>query len=209
MNIESIPGIVYILTNPAMPGLVKIGKTARESVEPRLSELYSTGVPVPFECAYAARVEDEAATEQAFHRAFRPYQINPNREFFSIEPEQAIALLKLVSIEDVTPEIQDKADNIDPDSQAGVKKLKSRRPPLNFSEMEIPIDSVLKFTRADETVIVKNEKRVIYECIDYSLTAITQKLLNNSYAVAPAPYWTYEGKGLQKIYDETYPYDDA
>ncbi|MFT7387743.1 MAG: hypothetical protein ACI8VC_000984 [Candidatus Endobugula sp.] len=41
-------GIVYVLTNPAMPGIVKIGKTSRDSVDARLNELYSTGVPVPF-----------------------------------------------------------------------------------------------------------------------------------------------------------------
>jgi len=43
-------GIVYVLTNPTMPGLVKIGKTSRDSVMARLSELYTTGVPLPFEC---------------------------------------------------------------------------------------------------------------------------------------------------------------
>ena len=46
-------GIVYVLTNHAMPGMVKIGKTGRE-VETRLRDLYTTGVPLPFECAYAA-----------------------------------------------------------------------------------------------------------------------------------------------------------
>ena len=50
-------GIVYVLTNPAMPKLVKIGKTGR-GVETRLNDLYTTGVPLPFEYAYAARVED-------------------------------------------------------------------------------------------------------------------------------------------------------
>ena len=48
-------GIVYVLTNPAMPGMVKIWKTGRE-VEARLNDLYTTGVPLPFECTYAARV---------------------------------------------------------------------------------------------------------------------------------------------------------
>ena len=47
-------GIVYVLTNPAIPGMVKIGKTSR-GMNARLNELYSTGVPLPFECAYAAR----------------------------------------------------------------------------------------------------------------------------------------------------------
>ena len=91
-------GIVYVLTNPAMPGLVKIGKTSRQHIEIRLNELYSTGVPVPFECAYAARVEDETAVERAFHQAFGPYRINARREFFQIEADQAIALLKLMFI---------------------------------------------------------------------------------------------------------------
>ena len=39
-------GIVYVLTNPAMPGMVKIGKTGRD-VELRLNDLYTTGLPCP------------------------------------------------------------------------------------------------------------------------------------------------------------------
>lgn len=86
---EAELGIVYILTNPAMPGLVKIGKTSRQDVETRLGELYSTGVPLAFECAYAGRVEDETKVERAFHQAFGPYRINSKREFFQIEPPEA------------------------------------------------------------------------------------------------------------------------
>ena len=62
-------GIVYVLTNPAMPKLVKIGKTGR-GVETRLNDLYTTGVPLPFECAYAARMEDMDKVEKAFHGNF-------------------------------------------------------------------------------------------------------------------------------------------
>lgn len=35
--------IVYVLTNPAMPGLVKIGYTTQEDVKMRIAQLYSTG----------------------------------------------------------------------------------------------------------------------------------------------------------------------
>lgn len=40
--------IVYVLTNPAMPSLVKIGCTENEDANTRIAALYSTGVPVPF-----------------------------------------------------------------------------------------------------------------------------------------------------------------
>ena len=100
-------GIVYVLTNPAMPGMVKIGRTGRQ-VEARLSDLYSTGVALPFECEYAARVKDQNEIELAFHQVFCPIGINPKREFFNIEQEQAITLLKFMALEDVTPVIQKK-----------------------------------------------------------------------------------------------------
>jgi len=51
---DSNQGIVYVLINPAMPGLIKIGRTNQEDVKYRMSQLYTTGVPLPFECVYAA-----------------------------------------------------------------------------------------------------------------------------------------------------------
>ena len=67
-------GIVYLLTNPAMPGLVKIGMTTQEDIERRMRELYTTGVPVPFECQFACKVKkgDCAKIEKALHTAFAP-----------------------------------------------------------------------------------------------------------------------------------------
>ena len=51
-------GIVYVLKNPAFPNLVKIGITTREEVQIRMSELYTTGVPLPFECVFAGKVDN-------------------------------------------------------------------------------------------------------------------------------------------------------
>ena len=38
-------GIVYVLTNPAMPDLVKIGMTNRDTIDARMKELFNTSVP--------------------------------------------------------------------------------------------------------------------------------------------------------------------
>ena len=197
-------GIIYILTNPAMPDIVKIGKTAR-GIETRLSELYSTGVPVPFECIFAGKVLDIDKVEKAFHLAFAPYRINPKREFFQIEAEQAIAMLELMITEDVTPALQKEADEVDVESKEASKKLKARRPSYNFSEMGIPIGAILNFTQSSqESVEVANERRVNFKGEIKSLTAVTKELLKVSYRMAPGPYWTYEGKLLKDIYNDTY-----
>ena len=53
MNVEKQDksGLVYILTNPVMPGIVRIGKTKRpeDMIEKRIKELDNTAVPMPFE----------------------------------------------------------------------------------------------------------------------------------------------------------------
>lgn len=204
MNDKLKNGIVYVLTNPAMPGIVKIGKTARDSVDARLNELYSTGVPVPFECAYAARVSDESKVEKAFHQAFSPYRINAKREFFEIDAEQAIALLELMSIEDVTPEVQEEADNVDVDTKEAVKKLKSRRPNMNFLEMNIPIGSIIKFASSDDTAEIISGRKVMFNNEEMSLTAVTRILLGIEHDVQPARHWVFNGKSLTNIYEDTY-----
>lgn len=204
-------GIVYVLTNPAMPDLVKIGMTNRNDIDSRMRELYSTGVPFPFECEYACKVLvcDCAKIEKALHIAFNPYRVNASREFFKILPEQAIAILKLLDRgSDITHEV---AAEINEDVTAGDKvaarKFKqNRRPPLNFREMSIPIGSKLYFAKDEQTVEIEvsAEKKVLFNSQERSLSSVTQELLGLDYNVQPTPYWTYNGRSLNDIYNETY-----
>ena len=201
-------GIVYVLTNPAMPDLVKIGMTNKESVDARMKELFNTSVPVPFECEYACRVTNHAKVEKALHIAFQPYKIHAQREFFSIKPEQAIAILKLLDkSSDITKEISEEINNdLSPmDKAAGAKLKITRRPPLNFKEMGIENGSKLVYTRDNSVEVeVCGEKKILFKGAGKSLTAATQELLGLDYSVQPTPYWTYKGKNLQDIYNETY-----
>ena len=199
-------GTVYVLTNPAMPNMVKIGKTTRD-VELRLADLYSTGVPLPFECEYAAKVNNVDKTEKAFHTAFEPSRVNPRREFFNINPEQAIAVLELMAIEDVTPLVQEKANKIDLEALPSVEKFKKlRRPNQNFFEMGLKKGDILKFGRNDEFCSIINERQVSYNNEIWFLSNLTKKLLDTTSPMDGYGSWYFNGKNLQDIYNETYSF---
>jgi len=199
--------IVYVLTNPAMPGFVKIGRTSADDVGQRLAQLYTTGVPFPFELVFACKVPNSEEVERALHLAFAPNRPNAKREFFKIEPEQAIAILKLLHVEDATQEISLEPSSIPMDEVQAGKQYKARRPNLNFKEIGIPIGAVLHFTQSDAMVSVVSDKKVIFGDEEMSLTAATRQLMGLEYSIQPSPYWTYEGKSLKTMYDETYTED--
>lgn len=85
-------GWIYLLTNPAMPGLVKVGMTTR-SPEERAHELASTGVPMPFDVEAAWPVDDVRAAERAAHTALSGHRVDGAREWFRVSVPQAIDAL--------------------------------------------------------------------------------------------------------------------
>ena len=85
----SKPGWVYILTNEALPGMVKIGLTTRTPTE-RAGELTAaSGVPLPFVVAWARAVSDCAYVEAAVHRMLDDRRVSGKREFFRVDPQTA------------------------------------------------------------------------------------------------------------------------
>ena len=199
-------GIIYILTNPIMPGIIKIGKTTHEDVKVRMAQLYATGVPLPFECEYAAKVNNIDDVERALHTAFGPDRVNPKREFFEIEANQAITIIKLLEIENVSPLVDQEAEIIDEAELDAGRVFAQKRPKMNFIEMGIPIGSELVFNNNGEIATVVSEKSVRFRDEETSLTNATRLALGEGYAynVAPGPYWRFNGRKLRDIYDETY-----
>jgi hypothetical protein len=92
-------GYIYILSNSAMPGLLKIGRTDRHP-EQRARELHTTGVPHPFVLEHFIDVEDSAHAEAEIHRLLqgKGTRATTDREFFSISLHEAIEALELVSL---------------------------------------------------------------------------------------------------------------
>ena len=85
-------GYVYILINPSMDGLVKIGMTTR-TPEERVKELSSsTGVPIKFILIYQKKVEDCVSCEKAIHNILesKGHRVSDGREFFNISTTDAI-----------------------------------------------------------------------------------------------------------------------
>ena len=136
-----MPNIVYALTNPAMPGIVKIGMTDRDDVKRRMADLYTTGVPLPFECVVAREIDGREAPEieSALHIALGPHRVNSSREFFQIDPEQVQALLKVMPGRDVTPKTPEPDAGAQDEDQAAATKYKKRQARTN--ELEF-IDSL-------------------------------------------------------------------
>ena len=133
-------GIVYVLTNEAMPNLVKIGKTSGEGVDRRVAELSrATGVPLPFRVAVARRAHDAGLVEKALHTAFGPDRVNPAREFFEIEVHRVVVLINAFPGEDVTPQVEQAAEReierSEPGAFAAERSFRQRRPPLNFESL--------------------------------------------------------------------------
>ena len=83
-------GFVYIMSNKAMPGLVKIGFSTKHPAI-RAIELDGTGLPHKFAVEYCAFVDEPNFLEQRAHKALGRY--NEGKEFFRISVETAITCI--------------------------------------------------------------------------------------------------------------------
>jgi S-DNA-T family DNA segregation ATPase FtsK/SpoIIIE len=87
---------IYLLENPSMPGLVKIGRTER-SVSERVSELSShTGVPTGFAVVKEWAVTNSVEAERIIHERLSDYRVSDNREFFKMEAEDATDIIESI-----------------------------------------------------------------------------------------------------------------
>lgn len=201
--------IVYILTNEAMPGYIKIGRT-ETSVEQRMRELDKTAVPLPFQCYYAARVQDFVKLERTLHTAFGDHRVRSNREFFKLDPYKAKVIIELLAIEDVTPG----ADNFeDEESARAVEKAARVTGRFSFKENGIPVGSTLHYA-SDHSIVceVHDENNVVYEgqIVSPSRAALLANASRGgkSTALQGPVWWLFEGETLASIRDQRLESED-
>ena len=192
----SLEGIVYILSNPSLPGLVKIGQT--DNLQRRLSQLFNTSVPTPFKCVYAKKVQNYKEVERKLHKGLNKDRINRNREFFRIPEEDVINFLELVPGDDMTPTDESFEDKDDEVAFEKATKIAQR---FSMDMVDIPIGSELTFSRDEEVAcIVKANNRVEFEGVDHSLSSaalIATKRMGFNWKTISGPYsWKFEGEIL-------------
>jgi hypothetical protein len=193
--------VIYILTNDAMPGVIKIGKTSA-GIEQRIKDLDNTSIPLPFQCFYAAKVNKGDIIEKKIHYIFGEQRVRKNREFFAVDPNRVKAAIELVAIEEVTPQLQNTLEEEDDKSLS----KNERRSPMRFSLLQISQGAILKFARDENiTCQVVDDKHVLFEGKTTSLSSAASQLLKRigwrTIQVQGPLFWMYEDETLSERRD--------
>jgi hypothetical protein len=93
---SNLPHYIYILINPSVPGICKIGKTTT-TVYDRVKQInQATGVIVPWEPVFSFPCTDCHSLERDIHEylAARGVRVNPRREGFNIDIDSARSIVE-------------------------------------------------------------------------------------------------------------------
>jgi hypothetical protein len=185
---------VYILANEGMPGLCKIGYTSRNDIQERAKELYTTGVPYPFEVYYACQVKDGKKVETTLHKIYQKNRVNPNREFFEIDPEIVKLTLSLASPDEITPDETEYMTN----EEVQIIEKRKRLHNYTFSELEIPYGSTLHFSKDNNiTCNVHSDNTVMFDGKIITLTEAARYTGHITHKEIQGPrFWLYENELL-------------
>lgn len=201
-------GTVYILTNEWFKeDCVKIGKSSRD-VDVRANDLYTTGVPVPFEIYALLNTESYERAEKMIHNMLEPlgFRINPKREFFQVTPDKALGILlgAAHAFDDAEVFKYEDGEKVQVfPSQINQTSKNRHKPPFRFSMIDLGKDDEITFTPTGITVKICSDKKITYEGRDYTTSEFTrifmpENMQNNSGAYQGPKYFSYKGKTLDE-----------
>lgn len=190
-------GFIYIMTNPCLKDMVKIGYAA--NVETRRKQLSTTALPYEYE-VYATYETKGNLEDKKLHalidRLNPELRVSKNREFFLMTPEEAYSLLESIAI------ISGSANKLSKIKKTKEPTQKIKKPPVDFEKCGIPIGAKLIFVE-DESVIatVRDNRKVEYNNEITSLSAIAKSI--KGYPCAGPSFFTYNGKLVADVASET------
>lgn len=182
---------VYLLTNPAMPEWIKVGKT--NNIEKRIRDLSKkTAVPLPFECEAALKVpaENVFKVEKSLHDLLG-FSVDSEKEFFRASAETVLKYFK--TIQPITTDCTFiLKEDLNKENPVDTKKAAK----TTFELLQIPVGSELVFVGDKEKVCVVADgiNQVSYNGETYALSVIAEMFCG--YHVSGYQKFTYNGELL-------------
>lgn len=194
-------GYIYIMTNPALKNMVKIGYAS--DVEQRRKQLSTTALPYDYE-VYATYETSGNLEDKKLHKMIdqlnSDLRVSKNREFFVMSADDAYELLEAIATISGT---KDKLKKIKANSIGGQPAQQVKKPPIDFLKCGIPIGAELVFTEDPSvTVTVVSARKVKYKEEITSLSAVAGALKNYK-AIQGSAFFTYNGELLTEIAEKT------
>ena len=190
---------VYILTNPAMPEWVKVGKS--NNVLRRINDLNCTAVPLPFECFACLKVPaDNVMNVERGLQTFLGYSFQKEKEFFRTSPERVLKYFETAQLLNPAYEII-KGEDLEDESQTDKEKSAA----TTFALLDISVGSKLVYTK-DSTVVCEvadNINHVIYEGKKYTISGLAVELCG--YNVNGYTRFMFEDETLWKRRQRLHP----
>lgn len=208
-------GYIYILTNPSFPEYVKIGYA--DDVNARLAQLNrSECTPFAFR-VYATYAVENRLSDKKIHNIIDT--LNPSlrsidnwqgkerkREFYAMSPDDAYAILEAIAeihgfSERLTKcEMNDDAKKDATDAEEIEEASRERMSNFSFFSCHIQKGETIEFIENPTYIIsVVDDKNVLYEGKEYSLSALAKKLTGKAYSIAGPRYFSYKGEPLNDI----------
>lgn len=88
-------GFVYVMSNPCLPGIYKIGKT--RNIEKRKQQLSKTSTPFPFVVEFYIESNSYDELESLVKLYLGNFRINKRREFFDADLNAIIDSIKAIA----------------------------------------------------------------------------------------------------------------
>ena len=190
-------GYIYIMTNPALKGMVKIGYAT--DVEMRRKQLSTTALPYEYE-VYATYETSGALEDKKLHRMIdnlnSDLRVTSNREFFVMTPQEAYELLESIAV------ISGTVEKLKKIKVPETKKQKTKNPPVDFFKCGIPLGAKLVYIDDSSVVAtVVSNRKVQYKEEITSLSAISDAI--KGYSTQGPSMFMYNGKKVSDIARET------
>jgi len=127
----NVRGWVYVLSNPTMPNLVKIGFSNKDPVL-RAKELNHTGLPDKFFVEYDVLVINPHELEQNVHKRLHGKR-KKGKEFFECTPIEAIRVIRDICKGKILLESNN--------CRAEINHSKIEKPRVNMTEKKSSVDN--------------------------------------------------------------------